>query len=78
MLDRLLTLSIPRSATRDMNSTDLDKLLATYAIAEQAKEDFLNQQLTWDEYLELLEMAQVNIDSYREIVEGNLEVVGAM
>lgn len=75
LLDSALTLVIPSSATRDMNYEDLGKLVDTYAIAEQAKNDFLAQKITFDEYLQLLEMAQVNIDNYAQSLEHNLEIL---
>lgn len=75
MLDKALTLIIPSSSTRDMNESDLDSLLATYEVVEVAKDDFLNQKITFQEYIDLLETAQVNIDSYLETLEGNLQTL---
>jgi hypothetical protein len=75
MLDQALSLTIPGTAIRDMNSSDLDKLLGTYKLAEEAKESFLANEITFDEYMQLLEMAQVNVDSYTEAVETNLEAM---
>ena len=72
LLDNALTLVIPSSGIRDMDRNDLSNLLDTYAIAEQAKDSFLNQEITFDEYLQLLESAQVNIDSYAKSLEVNL------
>ena len=34
---------------------------------------FLAQKISFQEYIDLLETAQVNIDGYLETVEGNLE-----
>lgn len=75
MIAECLTLIIPGTATRDMNNSDLDKLLQTYKITEEAQEAFLAKEITFDEYLQLLESAQVNIDSYMETVESNLETM---
>ena len=72
LLDNALTLVIPSSGIRDMDRNDLGNLLDTYAIVEQAKDSFLNQEITFDEYLQLLESAQVNIDSYAKSLEVNL------
>lgn len=78
MIDQALTLIIPGTATRDMNDSDLDKLLQTYKIAEEAKDAFLEREITLDEYMQLLETAQVNIDSYLETVEANLETMNLL
>lgn len=75
MLEQVLTLVIPTTGTRDMNHSDLRQLIGTYAITEQARDDFLACKITFDEYMDLLETAQVNIDSYLESVEHNLEVL---
>lgn len=75
LLDNVLALTIPSNAIRDMNPADLNNLLATYEIAESAKEDFLAGELTLDEYFQLLEMAQVNIDGYMKTLETNLETL---
>ncbi len=73
MLDRAIELIIPGGSTRDMNDSDLDRLMDTYAIVEVAKDDFLAQKISFQEYIDLLETAQVNIDGYLETIEGNLE-----
>ena len=73
LLDKVLTLIIPSTATRDMNNQDLDNLLKSYALVEQAKESFLSREITFDEYLQLLESHQINIDSYAESIEHNLQ-----
>ncbi|NJK58734.1 MAG: hypothetical protein HC939_23520 [Pleurocapsa sp. SU_5_0] len=70
-----LDLIIPGTATRDLNGSDVDKLLETYKIAEEAKDAFLEREITFDEYMQLLETAQVNVDSYLETVETNLETM---
>lgn len=73
LLDKVLTLVIPGSAARDYNDRDLDNLMKSYALAEQAKTAFLGREITFDEYLQLLESHQVNVDSYMETVEHNLQ-----
>jgi hypothetical protein len=73
LLDKALTLVIPSTATRDDNDRDLDNLMKSYALAEQAKDAFLAQEVTFDEYLQLLESHQVNVDSYMETIEHNLQ-----
>ncbi|MGF1542870.1 MAG: hypothetical protein ACFCU5_20910 [Pleurocapsa sp.] len=76
LLDKPLTLIISGRNTRDMDDKDLDNLLASYSLAEKAKESFLSQEITFDEYLQLLEQHQINIDSYLECIESNLHTQG--
>ena len=75
MLEQALSLVIPGTATRDMNASDLDSLLQTYKIAEEAKDAFLEREITFDEYMQLLESAQMNVDSYMTVIESNLETM---
>jgi hypothetical protein len=75
MLDQALSLVIPGAATRDMKDSDLDRLLETYKIAEEAKNAFLTCEITFDEYMQLLESAQMNVDSYMAVIESNLETI---
>ena len=75
MLEQVLTLVIPTAATRDMNESDLRKLVGTYAITERARDDFLACKISFDEYLDLLNSAQVNIDSFLESTEYNLKTL---
>ena len=75
MIDQALTLVIPGTATRDMNGSDLSNLIETYKIAEEAKDAFLEREITFDEYMQLLESAQMNVDSYMTVIESNLETM---
>ena len=75
MLEQALSLVIPGTAARDMNASDLDSLLQTYKIAEEAKDAFLEREITFDEYMQLLESAQMNVDSYMTVIESNLETM---
>ncbi len=71
-IEKALTLIIPSNTTRDMNDQDLKNLLDTYALVDTAKSDFLAGRLSFQDYIDLLETAQVNIDSYLSTVENNL------
>lgn len=73
VLDTALSLVIPVGATRDMNSGDIGKLMKSYGLMEKAKDAFLAQEVTFDEYLQLCEIHDFNVDSYLETVESNLE-----
>jgi hypothetical protein len=62
---------------QDMYFSQKLDFLESYAIIEQARNDFLKELLTWEEYLELLELHKINVDEYLEIVDDNLKAVGA-
>ncbi|MEM9507540.1 MAG: hypothetical protein AAGA16_07595 [Cyanobacteria bacterium P01_E01_bin.35] len=72
VLDEALTLVIPTGMTRDMNKRDLTNLMTSYGIIEQAKSDFLAQLITFEEYIDLCNSHQINVDSYMETIEHNL------
>ena len=71
-IDRSLVLVIPASTTKDHNHQDLVNLMETYGVLEKAKDALLNQEITFEEYISLCEKAEINIDSYLEIIEHNL------
>jgi hypothetical protein len=73
ILDKALSIVIPTRSLRDYNDRDLDNLLESYRLAEIAKDSLIDGKVSFDEYIQLLECHQVNIDGYLETVEGNLE-----
>lgn len=68
----LLETEIDSSAILDCNYSDLIGVVKNLEIANEALDAFLGQEITFDEYLELLDMAQINIDEYLGLVEQNL------
>ena len=72
VLSSSMSLVIPSSMTRDMNKKDIQKLMTSYGILEQAKDAFLNREITFEEYICLCEKHEVNVDSYMESIEHNL------
>lgn len=72
LIKESLSLAIPSQMTRDMNMSDLDRLTASYGIIEQARDSFLAQEITFEEYIDLCNSHQVNVDSYMETIEHNL------
>ena len=76
MLDNILQLAIPTSFSRQLSRQQLQNVINSYAIVEQALKDFNRGRLTWSEYLDLLEAHEVNIDSYLNTVDHNLRVIG--
>jgi len=73
MFEQAFSLVIPSSLARECNDKDLDTLLESYRLAGVAKDSFLDGEVTLDEYMQLLECHEINIDGYLETVEHNLE-----
>ena len=67
-----LSLAIPTSSTKDHNNNDLVKLMTSYGIIEQAKNYFLDGEISFEEYICLCEKHEVNVDDYMETIEHNL------
>jgi hypothetical protein len=78
MIDNALALIIPSSSIQDHDDSDLDNLIATYGILNIAKDDFLAQKITFDEYMQLVESAEINVDGYMESIEVNLVALELM
>lgn len=72
----ILDLAIPTRVAKEFNQSDFDKLFQSYNLAKLARDDFLAGELTWEEYLNLLELHQINIDSYLSNLELNLHELG--
>ena len=72
-LDKALTLVMPTGSTRGMRDDELIKLMESYGVMERAKDSFLAGEITFDEYLQLCELHKLNVDSYLETVEDNLQ-----
>ena len=71
-VDMALALVVPSSTTKDHSHSDLVKLMKSYGIIEQAKDCFLDGEITFEEYICLCEKHEVNVDSYMETIEHNL------
>ncbi len=78
LLEKSLDLGITVATTRDHNRDDLINLMESYKIIEIARDDFLNNEISFDEYLQLCELHQVNIDSYADTIEHNLRHLGLL
>lgn len=73
---QVLDLVIPVSISSKLTNSELTNLLESYQLAKNAMHDFIQGKLTWVEYLELLELHQVNIDSYLDNLDHNLHQIG--
>lgn len=71
-IDKALTLVVPTITTRDHNSKDLENLMETYGLMEQAKDSLLDGSITFEEYISLAEKAEINVDDYLGTIEHNL------
>lgn len=79
MLEDILQFQISTNGdVRDMNDSDTRNLLESYSLIERVRDDFLAGLLTFEEYLELLEMHQINVDSYLNTLDENLTTIGAL
>lgn len=73
LIDNALTLVVPCGNDDGMSEAELTGLMESYGLMEQAKDNFLAGEITFDEYLQLCEIHNFNVDSYLETVEDNLE-----
>ncbi|MEL6438697.1 MAG: hypothetical protein AAFQ80_05500 [Cyanobacteria bacterium J06621_8] len=73
LLAEAFVLVVPTSATRDMNLSDLEKLMAIYGVLEIARDDFLKGEITFQEYCDLQQTHGVNVDSFLKTTEHNLK-----
>lgn len=73
LINNALTLVVPTGNAEGMSKTELVDLMESYGLMEQAKDSFLAGKITLDEYLQLCEIHNFNVDSYLETVEDNLE-----
>ena len=62
--------------TKGMSKSDISKMVQSHFLIQQARDDFLAGDMAWWEYLELVEMHNVNMDSYLNTVEDNLHDIG--
>lgn len=72
LLDCEINLIVIQGAKKD----EIEKIVLSHKIIQQARDDFLNGLLTSWEYLELLESHEVNVDSYVNNLENNLQEIG--
>lgn len=61
------------SSSPDCNTREL---IQTFWTCRIAQERFMKAQITWDEYLEILDACHVQVDDYRDTVEENLISIG--
>ncbi len=73
LIDNALTLVVSTGNAEGRSETELADLMESYGLMEQAKDSFLAGEITFDEYLQLCEIHNFNVDSYLETVEDNLE-----
>lgn len=74
----ILDVQIGLASLKGMREDEVEGVVLSHWLIQQARDDFLNGRLTWSEYLDLVESHQVNMDSYLDTVEENLTIVGAL
>ncbi|BAU65662.1 hypothetical protein STA3757_30510 [Stanieria sp. NIES-3757] len=72
MIKDLLELEVNIEALNDHNDNDIKNVLIRLDICREALDAFLAQEITFEEYLDLLKTAEVNIDDYLINTEQNL------
>lgn len=73
MLENLLGVEI---ITHNPSPQEIDVLVKQEEAAKLGLDKFLAQKITFEEYLEVLELAGLNIDDYLLNLENNLNEVG--
>lgn len=64
---------IDTNTIKSLSRNELSELITAHSLAEQARDKFLLQQITFDEYIAIIETCGVHIDSYLSKVEQNLD-----
>jgi len=72
----ILNVGINGNEVRGARWDELHALVKSQMLVQQARDDFLAHKLTVDEYLDLLDEHQINVDSYVKNVNQNLAVIG--
>ena len=70
MLDSILELKI--LTTEGMTDDESTKLIDQLECAELAKQRFIDGSINFEDFLDILELCEVNIDDYLITVEENL------
>lgn len=73
MLENLLSVEI---ITHKPSQAEIDYLIAQEEAARLGLDAFLAQKITFEEYLEVLELAGLDMDEYLLNIENNLNEVG--
>ena len=61
--------------TRKLSSDEIDYLVKQEKVASLALQRLLDGQITWSDYLDLLEACNVDIDDYLDDVEHNCRII---
>lgn len=72
ILDTVTNIGISSDGIPDHNHSDIAGLVELYDLANQARNAFLSGQISFDDYIMLLEIADIEIDDYLQTVEQNL------
>lgn len=61
---------------RPICNQEATHLIKQLSVAEMATDKFIKAEISFNDFLELMELAEVDIDEYLTVVEGNLLEVG--
>jgi hypothetical protein len=73
--DQVTRLWLPGGNPDNASLEELEVLIAYYDLANQARKSFLNGEITLDEYCQLLEKYEINVDNYLQTLEVNLDTL---
>ncbi|MEH2381141.1 MAG: hypothetical protein V7K27_20015 [Nostoc sp.] len=73
MLDNILGLTI--LATEKLSQNESSKLIEQLECADLGKKHFIDGSISFEDFLDILELCEVNIDDYLITVEKNLAEV---
>lgn len=76
MISDILSLTIV--TTQGMSADESLMLIKQLECAELAKQRFIEGLISFEDYLDILSLCNVNIDDYLVTVEGNLVIAGVI
>lgn len=75
LIKQLFSTQIHTDGLQGASWDEINRLVSSQKLTEIALDDFLAQRITFDEYLELLNMHEVNVDSYLNNLEANFKEI---
>jgi len=73
-MEKLLGVEINSITLTGCSRSEMSSVIYRYDLCNQALQAFMAQEISFEEYLDILETAEVNIDDYLEVTEQNLQV----
>ncbi len=73
MLYDILCLGIQTG--NNTSNDEIDNLIAREAVASLALDKFLKGLISWNDYLDILETCEIDIDNYLQVANQNCELI---